>query len=230
MSNFSQNGRKYIYMKIENLKIGNTYYLPARYQPHNYTYGVLIEIVSKKKVILENKRGQRFSCSTDKLHKSPDKAVVGRKAQERARHQMKKMEQREREKLVDKNVQNKIKKLGHSTYAAIEHKKFIVVGYNGSPRFNTLEELEIWADAELEKLSKRIELINAKDYKFLRVVGKNEKVQYYKIINITFKKFEIHCKQFNGDNIEIKEENVLDRTEVSDMKMVVIKGREGIKD
>ena len=93
MSNFSHGGWD-LYMKIENLKIGNTYYLPARYQPYNYTYGILVEIVSKKKVILENKKGQRFSCSTDKLHKSPDKAVVGRKAQERVRKQMNEMKKK----------------------------------------------------------------------------------------------------------------------------------------
>ena len=103
-------------MKIEKLRIGKTYYLPQRGCPTSYTSGVLVEIVSKNKVILENKKGNRFSCNTNKLHKSPDKAVRGRKAQERVRHEMNVKKQKDRENLVDKGVQDKIKKLGHSTF------------------------------------------------------------------------------------------------------------------
>ena len=66
-------------MKIEKLRIGKTYYLPQRGCPTSYTSGVLVEIVSKNKVTLRNKKGELFSCSTNKLHKSPDKAVRGRK-------------------------------------------------------------------------------------------------------------------------------------------------------
>ena len=141
-------------MKIEKLRIGKTYYLPQRGCPTSYTSGVLVEIVSKNKVILENKKGNRFSCNTNKLHKSPDKAVRGRKAQERVRHEMNVKKQKDRENLVDKGVQDKIKKLGHSTFATIEQNKYMVVGYKGvpQPRFDTLEELDKWADDELIKL------------------------------------------------------------------------------
>ena len=37
--------------------------------------------------------------------------------------------QKDRENLVDKGVQDKIKKLGHSTFATIEQNKYMVVGY-----------------------------------------------------------------------------------------------------
>ena len=57
----------YYYMKIEKWRIGKTYYLPQRGCPTSYTSGVLVEIVSKNKVILENKKGNRFSCNTNKL-------------------------------------------------------------------------------------------------------------------------------------------------------------------
>lgn len=46
--------RRKDYMKIEKLRIGKTYYLPQRGCPTSYTSGVLVEIVSKNKVILEN--------------------------------------------------------------------------------------------------------------------------------------------------------------------------------
>lgn len=43
-------------MKVEKLVIGKTYYIPQRGCPTNYASGVLVEIVSKNKVILENKK------------------------------------------------------------------------------------------------------------------------------------------------------------------------------
>ena len=130
-------------MKIEKLRIGKTYYLPQRGCPTSYTSGVLIEIVSKNKVTLRNKKGELFSCSTNKLHKSPDKAVRGRKAQERVRHEINVKKQKERESLIDKEIQTKVKKLGHSTYATIEQNKYVVAGYKGvpQPRFDMSLEL-----------------------------------------------------------------------------------------
>ena len=41
-------------MKIENLKIGNTYYISTGRSKgvyHTYTYGKLVEIISKNKVL-----------------------------------------------------------------------------------------------------------------------------------------------------------------------------------
>lgn len=35
-------------MKLEKLKIGNTYYIPAKYCPTSYTYGTLIKIVGER--------------------------------------------------------------------------------------------------------------------------------------------------------------------------------------
>ena len=210
-------------MKIEKLRIGKTYYLPQRGCPTSYTSGVLVEIVSKNKVILENKKGNRFSCNTNKLHKSPDKAVRGRKAQERVRHEMNVKKQKERENLVDKGVQDKIKKLGHSTFATIEQNKYMVIGYKGvsQPRFDTLEELDKWADDELIKLEAYREEIRSKGYKYLKIVGKNGQVTYYHQLNFIFSKFKIRCKSFKGDISEIPENELLNRDDVPEMKIEI---------
>lgn len=81
-------------MKISNLRVGNTYYMPTRYCPSSYTVVVLIAVFEGKRVLLEDKKGRRFTCSADKLHKRPDKAVKGYKAQRRIREQMKAMEEK----------------------------------------------------------------------------------------------------------------------------------------
>ena len=210
-------------MKIEKLRIGKTYYLPQRGCPTSYTSGVLVEIVSKNKVILENKKGNRFSCNTNKLHKSPDKAVRGRKAQERVRHEINVKKQNDRENLVDKGVQDKIKKLGHSTFATIEQNKYMVIGYKGvsQPRFDTLEELDKWADDELIKLEAYREEIRSKGYKYLKIVGKNGQVTYYHQLNFIFSKFKIRCKSFKGDISEIPENELLNRDDVPEMKIEI---------
>ena len=210
-------------MKIEKLRIGKTYYFPQRGCPTNYASGVLVEIVSKNKVILENKKGNRFSCNTNKLHKSPDKAVRGRKAQERVRHEINVKKQKDRENLVDKGVQDKIKKLGHSTFATIEQNKYMVIGYKGvsQPRFDTLEELDKWADDQLIKLEAYREEIRSKGYKYLKIVGKNGQVTYYHQLNFIFSKFKIRCKSFKGDISEIPENELLNRDDVPEMKIEI---------
>lgn len=201
-------------MKIEKLKIGNTYYLPARGCPTNYTSGVLVEIVSKNKVILEHKKGNRFSCNTNKLHKSPDKAVRGRKAQDRVRREMNELKQKERESLVDKEVQNKIKKLGRSVYATIENKKYIVRGYKETKTFTTLEELNDYAENELKEFEAYQKEIQSKEYKYLCVPCKDGHNEYYTIISISFSKFQIDCKHFKGNKEDIMEDKVLYRDDV----------------
>lgn len=75
-------------MKIENLKIGRTYYMPAKYNPTNYTYGELISITPDGKAVLVNKKGEQLTVSPSKLHNRADKAVRGRKAQERVRREL----------------------------------------------------------------------------------------------------------------------------------------------
>ena len=210
-------------MKIEKLKIGNTYYLPQRGCPTSYTSGVLVEIVNKNKVILRNKKGQLFSCSTNKLHKSPDKAVRGRKAQERVRHEINVKKQKDRESLVDKDIQAKVKKLGHSTFATIEQNKYMVIGYKGvpQPRFNSLEDLEKWTDDELVKLEARREEIRSKGYKYLKIKGKDGKITYYHHLNFIFTKFKIRCKSFKGDISEIPENELLNRDDVPELKIEI---------
>ena len=75
-------------MKVENFKIGKTYYMPAKYDSTNYTYGELIAITADKKAVLINKKGEQLTVSPNKLHNRADKAVRGRKAQERVRREL----------------------------------------------------------------------------------------------------------------------------------------------
>ena len=75
-------------MKVENLKIGRTYYMPAKYNPTSYTYGELIAITEDRKAVLVNKKGEQLTVSPNKLHTRADKAVRGRKAQERVRREL----------------------------------------------------------------------------------------------------------------------------------------------
>ena len=75
-------------MKVENLKIGRTYYIPAKYNPTSYTYGELISITTDRKAVLVNKKGEQLTVSPNKLHTRADKAVRGRKAQERVRREL----------------------------------------------------------------------------------------------------------------------------------------------
>lgn len=86
-----------IYLKVEKLVIGNTYYIP--HGTWNYKKGVLIRILDdKKKVLLQGKGEKLFYCSINKLHTVPYKAVAGYKARERIKQQMKEMEKRKQEK------------------------------------------------------------------------------------------------------------------------------------
>lgn len=62
-------------MKAENLKIGRTYYMPAKYNPTSYTYGDLIAITEDRKAVLVNKKGEQLTVSPNKLHTRADKAV-----------------------------------------------------------------------------------------------------------------------------------------------------------
>lgn len=75
-------------MKAENLKIGRTYYMTAKYNPTSYTYGDLIAITEDRKAVLVNKKGEQLTVSPNKLHNRADKAVRGRKAQERVRREL----------------------------------------------------------------------------------------------------------------------------------------------
>lgn len=208
-------------MKIEKLKIGNTYYLPQRGCPTNYTYGVLVEIVSKNTVILENKKGKRFSCNVYKLHKSPDKAVRGRKAQERVRREINESKQREREKLVDKKVQGKVKKLGRSVYATMEKEKYVVRGYKGNKTFTTLEELNNYVDNELKEFKAYQNDIKSRGYKYLCVSCKDGHSEYYTILSISFAKFQISCKHFKGNIEDIMKDKILYRDDVKGLALKI---------
>lgn len=75
-------------MKVTNLKIGKTYYMPQQYNPRNYVSGELVEITEDKKAVMKMKDGTLKTVSCQKLHKRADKAVFGPKAQERVRREL----------------------------------------------------------------------------------------------------------------------------------------------
>lgn len=206
-------------MKIENLKIGNTYYITIGNKAHSFKVGTLVEIVNKSSVILENKKGKRFKCSVNRLHKTADKAVMGKKSKESAKQYMNELKQKEEEAFVDKSIQDKVKKLGHSVYATIEKNKYIVKGFEQPITFSNLEELDNWVNIELAKFETIKEENLNKGYKHLCVTCKDGHKEYYTIINISYKKFEIFCKHFKGNRKDIIEEKILKREDVSGLKM-----------
>lgn len=209
-------------MKVENLKIGKTYYMPTT---GFYTCGELIKITKDKKAVLKNKKGELITVSPNKLHNRADKAVVGKRQKDAARHAMKAKKQKERESLVDTEIQKKVKRLGHSTYATKEYGKYVVNGWRlGQERFDTLAELEKWADIEYEKLQCRREKIRSKGYKYLKTTNKKSgESTYYRCIGFAFPKFIIRCKEFRGDYNNIPENLVLKREEVPEMKIDIQK-------
>lgn len=217
------------YLKIENLKIGNTYYISknkANGVYHSYTYGKLIEIISKNRVLIQKHNGEIISCKTDLLHKTAMKAVTSKKARDGIRRTLKKAERKNAESLVDKKVQCKVKQLGHSTYATIKKDKYIVIGYVGhSASFSTLEELDRWADSELIKLKERRDNIRDKGYKYLKITARDGKTEYYSKLIFAFTKFEIMCKPFKGDVSKLDDNLVLDRADVPEMKIKIVKRR-----
>ena len=62
--------------------------MPAKYNPTSYIYGELIAITENRKAVLVNKKGEQLTVSPNKLHTRADKAVRGRKAQERVRREL----------------------------------------------------------------------------------------------------------------------------------------------
>lgn len=91
-------------MKVDNLKIGNTYYVTIGNKAHSFKVGTLVEIVNKSSAILEDKKGKRFKCSANRLHKTADKAVMGKKSKMAARQYMNEEKQKKEESLIDNNV------------------------------------------------------------------------------------------------------------------------------
>ena len=75
-------------MKVENLKIARTYYMPEKHNPTTNTNRDQIAKTADKKAVLVNKQGVQLTVSPSKLHTRADKAVRGRKAQERVRREL----------------------------------------------------------------------------------------------------------------------------------------------
>lgn len=210
-------------MKLENLKIGEKYYCPLEGNPKSFRSGVLIEFISNKRVLLQSKRGKKFICHINQLHNTPDKAVVGRKAQKAARREMNRWKHQEREKIIDNYLEKKIKQLGHSTYVTIHENQYAIAGCKRKQHllFDTLGELERWVDDELLKLEDYRKELSS--YKYLVIEGKDGKVEYFHHLNFIFSQYKIRCKVFRGALDEIEKEKVLNRKDVPEMKIIIAK-------
>lgn len=213
-------------MKVENLTVGNTYYVSVtNYKgiATSFKIGKLVEIVNKSSVILEDKKGKQFKCAVKKIHKTADKAVQTKKGKQIARRYMNELKQKEEESLVDKKIQSRIKQLGKSIYVTMVKNKYIVKGYEQVVSFHTEEELNTWIDIELAKFEiTKAEILN-KEYKYLCVTCKDGYKEYYTIINISFKKFEIFCKHFRGNIKDLENEKLLMHEDVKGLKLKVHK-------
>lgn len=63
--------------------------------------------------------------------------------------------------------------------------------------------------------------ILANGYKHLYVTCKDGHKEYYTIINISFRKFEIFCKHFKGNIEDIIDEKLLDREDVKEFRLKI---------
>lgn len=83
-------------MKIEKLKIGQVYYMSSC-SMHSYRTVTLLEIIDSKHVLLKDRKNRTFIGKSSRLHKTPDKAVVGLKHQEAIRRQMNEAKRRDKQ-------------------------------------------------------------------------------------------------------------------------------------
>lgn len=213
-------------MKVTNLKIGKTYYMPVKYQPTNYTSGVLLKILDGNKVLMQDKKGNTFRSNAEKLHNSPDKAVRGKKAQDRVRREMKaKIEhkkQKQRESLIPKSLQQQIKKLKKGIFGTIENNMYVIKGYSPSLEFQTLEKMQEWVEQETKEYQHFKEVVISPQYKYLRDVDENGNYLFYTKMSFDFPHRKMRCKNFVGDIGIITEEKTLDRKLIPDNIEIVV--------
>lgn len=206
-------------MKRENLKLGKTYYYPVANNPSRCHFGVLLG-TTRKYAFLKNLEDEVVTCKMSMLHRTPNKAVVGKYAKMNIGRETKSEKRKAEESLVNAELQQKVKILGHSTYATMKHEKYVICGYIGSHSFDTETQVERWAEQELEKLEIRKQRITAYNYKLLKYVSKDGMAHYYSITGISFEKFEIYCEMTHQDIDTIDPNEILNRNEVKDFKMI----------
>ena len=210
-------------MKTEKLKIGKTYYMSSRSR-HSFKVVVLLGIVDSKHVLLLDKKGREFTTNVSKLHTTVVKAIDGRRRKETAVREMNKqkvrMIQKEKESLVAKTIQKKVKELRKKAFATIENDVYVIKGYTKDLSFTTLKELVSWLDSELEQWKQFKNDVLSKQYRILRV-DNNGGYDYFYKLGFDFANREIRCRKFEGDISEFENEQILDNKQVLDMKIVV---------
>lgn len=213
-----------IYMKKEKLKIGNTYYMSSCSR-HSVKLVVLLKIVDSKHVLLRDKKGREFTTNVSKLHTTPDKAVDGRRRKEAVKREMNKQKEhmirKEKESLVAKPIQKRVRELRKKAFATIENNVYVIKGYVKELRFDTLDELVSWLDSELEQWKKFKSEILLKQYKILKVDDDNGGYSYFYKLGFDFAHRELGCRKFEGDISEFAEEQILDGKEIPDIKVII---------
>lgn len=211
-------------MKVEKLKIGNIYFLSSCSR-HSVKLVVLLEIVDSKHVLLRDKKGREFTSNVSKLHTTPDKAVDGRRRKEVAKREMNKqkahMIQKEKESLIAKPIQKKVKELCKKAFATIENDVYVIKGYEKDLCFATLEELLTWLDSELEQWKRLKSEILLKQYRILKKDNHNGGYDYFYKLGFDFAHRELGCRRFEGDVSEFAKEQILDSKEISNIKIIV---------
>lgn len=205
-------------MKVTNLKIGNTYYMQAKYQPTNYTSGVLLEILDGNKVLMQGKNGNTFRSNARKLHNRPDKAVIGKRAQDRVRGEMKAKKEHEKQKeiesLIPKSLQKQIKKLKSGVFGTVENGLYVIKGYIASLQFCTLDEMKEWVEQEINEYQHFKQAVIYPQYKYLKDIDKNGNCLFYTKLSFDFPHRKIRCKKFVGDINVIPVEKILDSKQI----------------
>lgn len=214
-------------MKVNGLKIGNIYYLSSC-KRNSVKLVTLLEIIDSKHVKLMDKKNRVFTTNVSKLHTTPDKAVDGRKRKMSAMREMKRqresMIRKEKESLVAKSIQKKIKKLKSKSYATIENNVYVIIGYTRDLKFNSLDEMVAWIDAELELYTRFKEEIILKGYRLLKVDNEDGTCDYFHKLSFDFQNRTIGCRKYEGNLEDFEKEQILEWKYVFDtyqMKMFI---------
>ncbi len=140
----------------DKLKVGAIWYKTRKGSPTEYDAVEILEIISdtRVKVKVLTKRGGIVEMRADKLHKTGDKAVMGQRAQARARQRMAEELNKKIAKGVSQLLIDKIKQLSENGNIRINRSgKYVVSGVSGfCPQTDTEKHLEKLIDEKLLEL------------------------------------------------------------------------------
>ena len=137
-------------------KVGAIWYKARKYSPTEYDAVEILEILSSKRVKVKvlTKKGEIIEMRAENLHKTGDKAVMGKRAQERAKKRMADELNKKIAKGVSQSLIDKIKQLSKNGNIKINRSgKYVVSGVSGfCPQTDTEKHLEKLIDEKLLEL------------------------------------------------------------------------------